>query len=100
MGRNNFVGEFFSIYLKFLFYKRKDKAIEQAGSPKNYGLFFRSFTELILGFLILFGGSVLAVNSSLSLVKALSLSERFAGVFILSLSTSLPELATTLQAAF
>ena len=89
----------FSIYLWCLFRKHKDGPREQVSSPANSSL-FQSLTILVLGFVTLFVGSSLAVNSSLSLVKAFSLSERFAGVFILSLSTSLPELATTLQAAF
>lgn len=89
----------FSAYLWFLFRKRKDSPMEQFSSPANYS-FLKSLIYLILGFITLFAGSSLAVNSSLSLVKTFSLSERFAGVFILSLSTSLPELATTLQAVF
>ena len=89
----------FSIYLLFLFRKRKDKKIETA--PLSGSLsFWKDLLILSVGFVLLFFGSSLAVDSSLHLVEVLSLSERFAGVFILSFSTSLPELATSLQAAF
>ena len=40
------------------------------------------------------------MESSLKIVQNLGLSEHFAGLFILSLSTSLPELTASLQAAF
>lgn len=89
----------FSIYLMFLFQKRKDGEQKEFAVNKNFSL-FKALRNLFLGFVILFFGSSLAVDSSLKLVQILSLSERFAGVFILSLSTSLPELATSLQAAF
>ena len=58
-----------------------------------------SVAFLIIGFIVLFLGSSLAVDSSLNLVETFSLSEKFAGIFILSLSTSLPELASVLQAS-
>ena len=93
-----FLGVFF-VYLIFLFQRRKDKEVKTASLNGKFSL-WKDFVGLILGFVILFIGSSLAVDSSLDMVEALSLSERFAGVFILSFSTSLPELATSLQAAF
>ena len=89
----------FSIYFVLLFRQRKSTKQEELSLDKNFSL-FKSLKDLTLGFVVLFIGSSLAVDSSLNLVKTLSLSERFAGVFILSLSTSLPELAASLQAAF
>lgn len=89
----------FSLYLVFLFYKSPDKKSGKAYPETKFSA-WKNIGILILGFLVLFSGSSLAVDSSLNLVKTFSLSERFAGVFILSLSTSLPELATSLQAAF
>ena len=85
----------FAGYLFLLFKKRKQQ------SPKTLEARFsvpKALFFLIAGFCLLFIGSSLAVDSSIALVKAFSLSEKFAGIFILSLSTSLPELATTLQA--
>ena len=89
----------FLLYLWILFQKRKN-GTESAAFDTPVGSPFKATGFLILGFLILFVGSSLAVKSSLKFVQILGLSERFAGVFILSLSTSLPELAASLQAAF
>ena len=89
----------FAVYITFLFKKRKEEKTEQLSLSSSFSL-FKSVAISIFGFVLLFAGSSLAVDSSLELVRAFSLSEKFAGVFILSLSTSLPELATSLQAVF
>ena len=89
----------FSIYMFFLFKQRKEESAEIRDSLDDFS-FKSSLIFVILGFVFLFVGSSLAVDSSLELVKIFSLSEKFAGIFILSLSTSLPELATSLQAVF
>ena len=86
----------FVIYLRFLFKKRKTEGSHSLKAQKSP--FYHALWILGLGFALLFAGSSLAVDSSLNIVKALGLSERFAGIFILSLSTSLPELAVSLQA--
>ena len=88
---------FFAFYLKLLFRKRKTE--EALPLKKEAPLsILKAGAYLIFGFAFLFIGSSWSVDSSLNIVKALSLSERFAGVFILSLSTSLPELVTSFQA--
>ena len=89
----------FTVYMFFLFKQRKEEKEEVLGQPASFSL-AKSLVLLVFGFAALFTGSSFAVDSSLNLVKAFSLSEKFAGVFILSLSTSLPELATSLQAVF
>ena len=88
----------FLFYVVLLFRNRKDsQSDKEVLKPEIHPLY--SFCFLIIGFVVLFLGSSLAVDSSLKLVKAFSLSEKFAGLFILSLSTSLPELASVLQAS-
>ena len=89
----------FCAYLILLFKKRKNEEQQEIITKKDFS-YLKTSTALIIGFAFLFVGSSLMVDSSLHIVKALSLSERFAGVFILSFSTSLPELAASLQAAF
>ena len=89
---------FFFVYLTLLFQKRKSDEVKEESSSTESLSIFKMLANLIFGFIVLFIGSSLSVDSSLILVESLSLSERFAGVFILSLSTSLPELATSLQA--
>lgn len=93
------LGGFF-IYLVLLFQKRKSGKQQKESFLDEGFSALKSLWKLLFGFAVLFAGSSLAVNSSLNLVEAFGLSERFAGVFILSLSTSLPELAASLQAAF
>ena len=94
----------FILYLIALFKKRKP---EQAlSSPKKKqtvplplskkGLLL-CLLGLTAGFVCLFTGSILTVKSSAELGRALGLTEKFIGVFILSLGTSLPELAVSLQ---
>jgi len=88
----------FLVYVILLFRGRRESESEEGVlEPELQPLY--SFIFLIIGFAVLFLGSSLAVDSSLNLVKAFSLSEKFAGLFILSLSTSLPELASVLQAS-
>ena len=89
----------FVIYMFFLFKRRKEESGAEKALSSSFSL-TKSLGLTALGFVFLFVGSSLAVDSSLELVKAFSLSEKFAGIFILSLSTSLPELATSLQAVF
>ena len=89
----------FFVYLALLFQKRKSEKQKVSLEIKGFSL-WKSLGKLLFGFIVLFTGSSLAVDSSLNLVEAVGLSERFAGVFILSLSTSLPELAASLQAVF
>lgn len=91
----------FSAYLVLLFQKRKNEDVSLKGDvlDRKFSV-FKALGILVFGFATLFVGSSLAVDSSLDIVESLSLSERFAGVFILSISTSLPELATSLQAVF
>ena len=88
---------FFAGYLFLLFKKRKQEKQSQQALSTSFSV-SKALIFLLAGFGLLFIGSSFTVDSSIALVKALSLSEKFAGVFILSLSTSLPELATTLQA--
>ena len=104
----------FSIYLRLLFQTRrwdgqdptgpqtKDPTAAEGNSftSKKLSFWFKLAGSFLFGFVFLFAGSSLGIEASLNLVHALSLSEKFAGVFILSLSTSLPELFTSIQAGF
>ncbi|MBC6415144.1 MAG: sodium:calcium antiporter [Bdellovibrionales bacterium] len=96
LGASFFLILFF-IYVILLFKNKKEE--KQYSLDAKFRL-INSLIFLILGFIGLFLGSSLAVDSSMELVQIFSLDEKFAGVFILSLSTSLPELASALQASF
>lgn len=83
------------IFYLLLLTKNHKKAKNQPSSPANVTL-WRPMAGLAMGFLFLFAGSELTVSSGVSLGKTLGLSERFIGLFMISIGTSLPELATTL----
>ena len=72
---------------------------DEAGLPKNgepFGL--KSVLCIILGFVLLIGGSHLTVAGAVGLGKAFGMSERLIGILIVSVGTSLPELFTSFTA--
>ena len=98
----------FVVYLALLFKKRKPENTStsqnlqfSSSSPqkekKTYLLYLGG---LFLGFCGLFAGSILTVESAAELGKVFGFSEKFIGLFVLSVGTSLPELAVSLQAIF
>ena len=85
----------FALYLFFL--ARKSKRPEEESMPKKNLKLWPQLGGVTLGFLFLFAGSELTINSGVFLGRMMGLSERFIGLFVVSLGTSLPELATTLS---
>ena len=79
-----------------------DFAAEKKGQtdPKNTKSLWAAFGGLVLGFTLLFSGSEMAVAGAVDMGRAFGLSERVVGLFIVSIGTSLPELAAALAAAF
>lgn len=75
--------------------EEKDKAAENTGQ--------RSLWQMILltiaGFAIVAGGSSIAVDAATAIARILGMSERFIGLTIVALGTSLPELFTSVSAA-
>ena len=53
----------------------------------------------VIGLVLIVGGSKFVVNSATAIAKALGLSQRFIGLTIVALGTSLPELFTSVTAA-
>lgn len=98
----------FTVYIALLFKQRKPESapesqdLQSIPSPLQKGkkshLFYLG--GLALGFCGLFTGSILTVDSAAELGKIFGLSEKFIGLFILSVGTSLPELAVSFQAIF
>ena len=85
----------FALYL-FLLTRKSRQSKAESTSEKNLKL-WQQMGGIILGFLFLFAGSELTINSGVFLGRAAGLSERFIGLFVVSVGTSLPELATTLS---
>lgn len=89
----------FALYLFFVFRQKEREPDSKAGGEFSSSLGrFAALRDLTVGFIALFAGSSLAVDSAADLGRLLGLSERFIGVFILSVGTSLPELAAGFQA--
>lgn len=83
---------FFALYLFFLFRKLQAPQTE-ATVEKTQETLWMQVGGVLIGFLLLFVGSELTVNSSISLGKSFGLSEKFIGLFLVSIGTSLPELS-------
>ena len=88
---------FFSIFIYYLIMvalkkDRKNDIIETISFPK-------SIIYVVLGGIMIFAGSNLAVDNSADLAKLIGVSEKTIGLTIVALGTSLPELVTGITAA-
>ena len=87
----------FLLYLRYLYMmakkgKEEEREAEQLSTAKIIGL-------ILAGVVMIVAGSNFAVEGSINLAKALGISQRFIGLTIVALGTSLPELVTSVSAA-
>lgn len=87
----------FLLYLRYLYMmakkgKEEEREAEQLSTAKIIGLIFA-------GVVMIVAGSNFAVEGASNLAKALGISQRFIGLTIVALGTSLPELVTSVSAA-
>lgn len=88
----------FLIYLGYLFVMAKKGRSEVDEEQKNEGT-VRLIIASILGGILIIWGSSLTVDSASYIAKTFGMSERFIGLTIVALGTSLPELFTSVTAA-
>ena len=96
----------FGIYI-FLTLKKeiieRDRRIEEYGAPRE-GMTARSlaFSSIIvvLGIAGLFYGAKLMVDEAVAIARLMGISERFIGLTLVAMGTSLPEMAAAVAAAF
>lgn len=96
----------FAAYLSYLFISAKKEASLQKAentdaeenAAKEISLLKASIFTVI-GLVLIVGGSKFVVDSATAIAKALGLSQRFIGLTIVALGTSLPELFTSVTAA-
>lgn len=96
----------FAAYLSYLFIgAKKEASLQKAentdaeeNAAKEISLLKASIFTVI-GLALIIGGSKFVVNSATAIAKALGLSQRFIGLTIVALGTSLPELFTSVTAA-
>lgn len=87
----------FLLYLRYLYMmakkgKEEEREVEQLSTAKIIGL-------ILAGVVMIVAGSNFAVEGASNLAKALGISQRFIGLTIVVLGTSLPELVTSVSAA-
>lgn len=100
----------FAAYLFYLFTVAKKEAsqkklngtTEHIQSEENVTKeisLLKALIFTVIGLVLIVGGSKFVVNSATAIAKALGLSQRFIGLTIVALGTSLPELFTSVTAA-
>ncbi len=87
----------FAVYLTYLFIMAKND-MKQEDSPKDIST-VKAALFIILGLAMIVLGSNFTVDAASAIALSLGLSERFIGLTIVALGTSLPELCTSVSAA-
>jgi len=88
----------FIAYLTYLFIMAKKDMDKQEEKPKEISI-PKALIGIVLGLAMIILGSNLTVNAASAIAAAAGLSERFIGLTIVALGTSLPELFTSVSAA-
>ena len=87
----------FLLYLGYLFYMaKKNRQIEEETEKKPL---WKLLLYTVLGLVFVVWGSDVTVDAATAIAKAVGMSERFIGLTIVALGTSLPELFTSVSAA-
>ncbi len=89
---------FFLIYLGYLFVMAKKNKEEVAEENKEMPM-WKLLIAAIVGLVLIVWGSDVTVDAASAIAKYAGLSERFIGLTIVALGTSLPELFTSVSAA-
>ena len=89
---------FFALYLTYLFVMAKKGMAEIEESDKHLKL-WQALLATAVGLALVIYGSDLTVDAASAIARMLGLSERFIGLTIVALGTSLPELVTSVTAA-
>lgn len=90
----------FGIFLLYVYRTMRDGAnLEESSSFQQYTS-IKSVGLIVLGLAMLIGGGKLVIDNAISIAEHFGLSERLIGLTILAAGTSLPELATSLVAAY
>ena len=81
-----------------LFFNKDKKAAEEVEEDENPNSLTKDLLILVLGGVALWGGSELLVLGAVGIATEFGISERIIGVTIISIGTSIPELATSIMA--
>ena len=89
---------FFLAYLGYLFVMARKENAEEEGAVKDFPI-WKCLLLMVLGGILVVKGSDFAVNGASAIARYFGMSERFIGLTIVALGTSLPELVTSVTAA-
>lgn len=88
----------FLLYLGYLFVMAKKGTNEEEGETKDYPI-WKCILFMVIGGVLVVKGSDFAVSGVSAIARYFGMSERFIGLTIVALGTSLPELVTSVTAA-
>ena len=88
----------FLLYLGYLFVMAKKGTNEEEGETKDYPV-WKCILFMVIGGVLVVKGSDFAVSGASAIARYFGMSERFIGLTIVALGTSLPELVTSIVAA-
>lgn len=88
----------FLFYLGYLFVMAKKKQEDQSQEYQKLPI-WKLLLAVLVGLVAVVWGSDITVDAAMALAKGFGLSERFIGLTIVALGTSLPELVTSVSAA-
>lgn len=92
----------FIAYLAYLFFMAKKGRAEKEEDEENVDIPGRSMPKLIIfgliGVVLIIFGSNITVDAASNIARTFGMSERFIGLTIVALGTSLPELVTSITA--
>lgn len=89
---------FFLAYLGYLFVMARKENAEEEGAVKDFPI-WKCLLLMVLGGILVVKGSDFAVSGASAIARYFGMSERFIGLTIVALGTSLPELVTSVTAA-
>ena len=88
----------FTTYLGYLFMMARKENAEEEGTVKDFPI-WKCLLLMVLGGILVVKGSDFAVSGASAIARYFGMSERFIGLTIVALGTSLPELVTSVTAA-
>ncbi len=88
----------FVIYIAYTFYMAKKEKNAEQGEVAEVSV-FKAIAFTVVGLGLIICGSNVTVNAATKIANVMGLSERFIGLTIVALGTSLPELFTSVMAA-
>ena len=89
---------FFLAYLGYLFVMARKENAGEEGAVKDFPV-WKCLLLMVLGGILVVKGSNFAVSGASAIARYFGMSERFIGLTIVALGTSLPELVTSVTAA-